>query len=238
MLFNSKNLPRELIPELRIMERYTAQNKKEISATFCRKPNSKRLFVANHVGGDAESVESLDCASAFGQSERVGDAHTHPRDDSTIGILPSQDDIFTTLVDSFNNNKAQVSCITNDQTPLIECYKPKGVPTRPELDLFRNELNKSDVGSPGFYMDNMDRAFDIEFYDRESGKHVPHPKASVIVQAAFGNSREVLQKNVTALEHTGFCEYVRAFTAPKREDITSECVRELRKEKILGFIDV
>jgi hypothetical protein len=238
MLFNSKNMPREILPELRTMEAYTAQNKREISATFCRKPNSKRLFVANHVGGEEGSVESLDCASAFGQSDRIGDVHTHPTTSDTIGILPSQDDMFTTLVDSFNNNMAQVSCITNDQTPLVECYKPKGVPTRAELDIYRNELHKAEVGEPGFYMDRAGADFDIEFYDRQTGKHIPHPKASVIVQAAFGNSHEVLRKNVTSLEHTGFCEYVRAFTAPRREDVTAECVNQLRKERILGFVDI
>jgi hypothetical protein len=239
MLFDkSKNIPAEILPELRTMEAFTAHNKKEISATFCRKPGSKRVFVANHVGGDEGAVESLDCATAFGTSERIGDTHTHPTDADTIGILPSQDDIFTTLVDSFNNNKAQVSCITNSQTPLIECYRPKGIPTRDELDIYRNELHRAELGDPGFYVDHMGTDFDIEFYDRTTGKHVPHPKASLVVQAAFGNSKEVLRKNVTALEHTGFCEYVRAFTAPRREDVSTECVRELRKEQILGFIDV
>jgi hypothetical protein len=238
MLFNSKHLPRELLPELRTMESYTARNKKEISATFCQKPGSKRLFVANHVGGDEGQVESLDCASAFGQSERIGDVHTHPLTDDTIGILPSQDDVFTTLVDSFNNHKEQVSCITNSETPLIECYRPRGVPTREELDIYRNELHKAELGDPGFYVDHFGRDFDVEFYDRTTGRHMPHPKASVVVKAALGNSREVLQKNVSSLEHTGFCEYVRAFTAPSREDVAVECIKELRKEKILGVIDV
>lgn len=239
MLFeNSKNIPREVLPELRTMEEYTGRTRKEISATFCRKPGLRRLFIANHVGGNEGSVESLDCASAFGKSERIGDVHTHPTDSETIGILPSQDDMFTTLVDTFNTQRAQVSCITNNQTPLIECYKPKGVPSREELDLYRNELHRAEIGEPGFYMDRAGLDFDIEFYDHETGQHVKHPKASAIVSAAFGNSRESLRKNVTQLEHTGFCEYVRSFTAPKREDVTSECVSELRKQNILGVVDV
>jgi hypothetical protein len=217
------------------MEGYTARTKKEISATFCRKPGSKRLFVANHIGGDQGSVESLDCARAFGKSERVGDVHTHPDDAETIGILPSQDDVFTTLVDSFNVNRPQVSCITNSITPLIECYKPRGLPTRDELDLYRNELHKAEVGDPGFYLDHFGNDFDVEFYDRNTGRHIKHPKSSLIVSSAFGNSRESLKKNVTALEHTGFCEYVRAFTAPKREDVTAQCVNELRRQNILGL---
>ena len=238
MFDNTKDLPHEILPELRALEQYTGRTRKEISATFCRKPGLKRLFVANHIGGDSGSVESLDCATAFGKAERIGDFHTHPTDSETIGILPSQDDVFTTLVDTFNTQRPQVSCITNNQTPLIECYKPKGIPTRNELDLYRNELHKAEIGDPGFYMDRFGVDFDAEFYDRETGKHVKHPKASAIVSAAFGNSRESLKRNVTQLEHTGFCEYVRSFTAPKREDVTGECVRELRKQNILGIVDV
>ena len=70
---------RELLPEMRIMENYTAQTKKEISATFCRKPNCKRLFVANHVGVMKEVSRSWTVRLCFGNSERVGD---------TIHILP------------------------------------------------------------------------------------------------------------------------------------------------------
>jgi hypothetical protein len=219
------------------MESFTARTKKEISATFCRKVGLKRLFVANHVGGDQDSVASLDCASAYGNAERIGDVHTHPTDADTIGILPSQDDLFATLVDTYNNKRAQVSCITNDITPLIGCYKPHGVPTPQELEIYKNALHKAEVGEPGFFMDRFGQDFDMEFYERENGKHISHPKARVIVQAAFGNSKESLQRNVKQLEHTGFCEYIRAFTAPRREDVTQECVNELRKEKIMGVFE-
>ncbi len=40
-----------------------------------------------------------------------------------------------------------------------------------------------------------------------------------VVKAAFSNSKEVLRKNVTALEHTGFFGYVKAFTVPRLEDV-------------------
>ena len=216
-------IPEELQNEINHITDFTRQTNREASLTFCQKKGRDRLFVANDDKGDGSTVEALDCSSVYGDSERIGDVHTHPVNSETIGILPSQPDLYGTLVDTYNTKRPQISCITNHITDMTECYTPKEVPSSEKLERYEQELDLREAGEGGFYLDNAPLDFDFGFFSTGSGQRIRKPTPKAVVKAIFGASTENLKKNVPPLQRGGFCEYVNNFSVPKDDNVGKEC---------------
>ena len=232
-----KSIPHEIQHEINTINKFTDKTGREASITACLKPGRDRLFVSNSAEGTTSGTEALGCDSRYGESQRVADVHTHPVDSDTIGILPSQADFYSTLVDSKVYKQRQISCVTSPNTPLTECYIPKEIPDNHKLYQYEKALDNAIAGSPGYYMDNVPRDFDIGFFNPKNGARINKPHAKDVVKAAMGESTKDLRKQVTDLERAGFCEYVASFTTPTRNDVVDECKAQLRKRNLLGIID-
>lgn len=234
--FWPKKIPEEIQSEIKTINKFTDKTGREASITFCIKPGRDHLFVSNSAEGTSSGTEALECDSRYGQSQRIGDVHTHPSDSDTIGILPSQADFYSTLVDSKMYKQRQISCVTSPTTPLTECYVPRQMPTPHQLYSYEKGLDDATTGRPGYYMDNVQKDFEIGFFSPENGKRINKPHPHQIVKAAFGESTKDLRRNVADLEKAGFCEYIASFTSPTKNVVT-ECKAQLRKRNLLGIID-
>lgn len=236
MSFWAKRIPEEIQDDIKTINKFTSRTGREASITACLKPGRDHLFVSNSAEGTSSGTEALGCDPRYGESLRVADVHTHPSDSDTIGILPSQADFYSTLVDSKMYKQRQISCVTSPTTPLTECYIPKQMPTPQQLYNYEKGLDEATTGRPGYYMDNVHKDFEIGFFNPENGKRINKPHAKEIVKAAFGESTKDLRKNVADLEKAGFCEYVASFTQPTKAVVT-ECKAQLRRRNLLGIID-
>jgi hypothetical protein len=201
------------------------------------KKSSKRVFTCNNYKGDSESTESPDCDSTFGTSQRIGDAHTHPVNTDTIGILPSPADITSTVQDSGKNKYPQVSCVTSPETPLTLCYEFNTVPSKKQVKEYRRAAtNYRNSGSERYYADNISQDFNTALFDAGSGVRDRRPPADKVVNAAFGKSKNGLRKDVEPLGRDQFCQYTSDLMGTgKRVDVLEECKQELNKRTFLGF---
>ena len=225
-------IPKETQDEIKYIQEWTKKTGRESSLTICQKPKSKEVFVSNSAKGDGNSTEALSCDITYGKSSRIADVHTHPVDADTIGILPSPADLTSTLVDSFTEQRPQISCITNHVTPLTECYQPKKVPDKQKIAFYQKGLEMSnEKGDHSWFMDNADKDFNFNFYDPHNGRLIRNPKAKLIVDSALGGSTESLKKNLNELERPGFCLYVKTFTRPRDNKIEVECKRQLKEKR-------
>lgn len=236
-MFFPRGIPNEVQDEIRAINNYTKKTGREASITACQKPGRDSLFVSSNAKGTSSGTEALPCDQRYGESTRVLDVHTHPTSEDTIGILPSQSDFYSTLVDSHVSKRAQISCVTSPKTPLTECYQPNHLPDLNQLKNYERALDKAQVGEPGYYIDNVQKDFEISFFNPKNGARINKPHAKQVVDAAFGESRRDLQKKLNEFEHGGFCEYLTAFTVPKSRAVFDECKAELRKRSFLGVID-
>ena len=236
MSFWPKKVPSEIQHELKVINKFTDRTGREASVTFCQKPNADHLFVSNSATGTTSGTEALQCNSRYGESTRIGDAHTHPSDADTIGILPSQADFYSTLVDSKVYKQRQISCVTSPTTPLMECYIPREMPDNHKLSQYEKGLDQAMVGEPSYYMDNVQKDFEIGWFNPKNGARINKPHAKDIIKSALGESTKDLRKQVADLERPGFCEYIAAFTRPTK-DVTEECKSTLRKKNLFGIID-
>lgn len=235
--FWPKRIPSEIQHEIKTINKFTARTGREAEITFCRKPGADHLFVANSVEGTQSGIsEPLNCDPRYGQSQREGDVHTHPSTSDTIGIVPSQQDFYSTMVDSRQYKQRQISCVTSPTTPLTECYQPKQIPDINKLQQYEKGLDYAVRGEPGWYMDNIQKDFDIGFFNPENGARINHPKPRDIVNAALGESKKDFRHEISDLERAGFCEYIATFTLPTK-GVVEECKSTLRKRSLLGVIE-
>src|SRR5207253_10518755 len=116
---------------------------REDSITACRKTERDSLFVSSNARGTTSGTEAIACDQRYGEATRVLDVHTHPTSEDTIGILPSQSDFYSTLVDSHVSKRAQISCVTSPKTPLTECYQPNKVPDLHQLKAYEKALDRA-----------------------------------------------------------------------------------------------
>src|SRR5262249_45670695 len=149
---------------------------------------------SNSAEGTTSGTEALGCDIRYGLSQREGDVHTHPVDADTIGILPSQADFYSTLVDSKVYKQRQISCVTSPTTPLTECYIPRRDPDNRQLYQYEKGLDAALVGQPGFYMDNVHKDFEIGWFNPDNGQRINKPHAKQIVKSALGESTKDLRK--------------------------------------------
>jgi hypothetical protein len=234
--FWPKSIPSEIQHEIKTINKFTTKTGREASITYCQKPGRDHIFVSNSAEGSYGGAPDPDCDLRYGESVRIGDTHTHPTDRDTLGITPSQPDIYSTLVDSRMYKQRQISCVTSPETPLTECYQPKMMPTPGQLYNYEKALDNSVTGVPGFYMDNFHKDFEVGFFNPDNGQRVKKPPAKQIVKAALGNSIKDLRTDVSDLERAGFCEYIASFTEPSKA-VVDECKATLRKRSLLGLID-
>lgn len=231
-------VPEEITDELKTIRKFTQQTNREAAITICKKPDRKRLFVSSSVKGQSTSIsDPLTCSLYFGESNRVGDIHTHPTDKDTLGIIPSGPDIKSTLEDSFYAKSPQISCVTNAVTPLMECYIPKAVPDIRKVREYDHKLFDYNYhNDPSFYMDNFGRDFEIGFYDTKNGKKISNPPAKEVVKAAFGASNTFYKKDVKELERGGFCQFIQSFSKPTDDNVAKECVKTLKKKDFFSWL--
>lgn len=227
MTFWENGIPLEIQHEIGTINKFTKKTGREASVTACAKPGRERLFIANSAKGSTGSTASLGCDSYYGKSERIADVHTHPSGKDTVGILPSQDDFIVNLSHSRFNHRPQIGCITSPKIGLTECFKPKE-----QVNINQIAGYEDNYGNAGYFMDHVPNDYDINFYERKSGKRVD-PSAKELMGAVFGDSKKVLKRKITELHHAGFCEYVRALTVPDNEKIVDECKTQLRKRSFL-----
>jgi len=219
--------------EINHIKRFTQRTGKEASLTFCKRPGEKRLYVGGSARGNEEGTMTDDCRSTFGIAQRIGDIHTHPVTQDVIGVVPSESDIYSTLVDSRNAAKRQISCITNSVSNLIECYEPKSPPTMKKVAKYEDALSDSKgYGTTGYYFDNVHKDFRFGFFNARTGKQ-ENPSPREITKAAFGRSLKYHRKVIDPLEVGPFCDYTQRFTKPEDDGVGETCRAMLRKKSIV-----
>lgn len=238
MPFWVKGIPNEIQDEIKAINKFTRKTGREASITVCRKPNSARLLVANNTEGAKYQTMVAECDTPrYGTLERVGDVHTHPSDEEVIGIVPSEADFYSNLVDTYIHKRPQVSCVTSPESDLSECYIPKSIPDSRKLQNYERALAQAQVGEPGFFIDNVGKDFDIEFFSNPQGQYIPKPAPKEVVKASFGESKRDLQNKLGDFEKGGFCSYIQSATVPSDDRVHDACRAELRKRNILGVIE-
>lgn len=238
MPFWQNGIPAEIKDEIKAINKFTRKTGREAAITVCAKPGSKRLIVANNTEGGRYQTMVAECDTPrLGALQRVGDVHSHPSEEEVIGIVPSEADFYSTLVDSHIHQRPQVSCVTSPESDLNECYMPKQIPDRSKLRTYEQALQQAQFGEPGFFIDHVPEDFDIEFFSNPDGVFLPKPAPKQVVLAAFGKSRADLQNKLNDFERGGFCTYIQSQTVPKDDGVHDACRAELRKRNILGIIE-
>jgi len=214
----------------------TRKTGREHSLTFCTIKGKDRgkVFTADGVKGDKDSTSIADCSKTGGN--KVGDLHTHPADDISIGTTPSEADFYGTLEDTRDIGKRQFSCITNNGSKFIHCYTPKGIPNRTKLQKYRKALyNTGDLNDVDpYFRDSIHKDFEHVYYDRKTYKRVS-PDPGDIVTDAFGKSKRLRGRDLKAIEKGTFCDLIQDYTAPGNNRVGSECRDRLQKRTFLPF---
>lgn len=213
----------------------TQKTGKEQSLTWCRVKNTNEIFVSNQATGTQNSTETKPCSRQDGDTEQIGDLHTHPTQNSdTIGITPSTSDIVSTLVESVDKGIPQISCITGPGSKFLGCYQPKPGILRDQYKiqaydqtLEYNESTPNDVAP--YIKQNVRQDFDHAIYDRKTLKRVYNPNPKDIVNDALMKSKKYLKENITSdQDKISFCNIIEDLIHPtKNRSVTQECIRQL-----------
>jgi hypothetical protein len=230
-------IPEPIQNDMNVIKKFTERTGREGSITFGMKKKSKRVFTCNNYKGDSSSTESPDCDTTFGDSQRIGDAHTHPVNSDTIGILPSPADITSTVQDSGKHKYPQVSCITSEKTPLTLCYEFNTVPSKKQVRQYRSASSTyGRSGSERYYANNYRKDFNVGTFNSESGIRDRHPSPEKVIDSAFGNAKQGLRKDVDELGKDQWCQYTSELMGQgRRLDVVEQCKVELNKRSFLGI---
>ena len=236
-LKNWRRIPEPIKSDMDEIAKFTKRTGREGSITFGIKKHSARLYSCANAKGDANSTTSPSCDTRFGDSLRIGDAHSHPVTSDTIGVLPSPSDISSTVSDSGKEKLAQTSCVTSHETPLIICYQPKTTPSKQKIREYNQaRTNYNRTGSERYYANNIEKDFDFALFERDTGTRNRYPPASEVIDASFGAAKQGLRKDVEPLGRDDWCQYTAALTGSgRRRDVIEQCKSELSKRSILGF---
>lgn len=239
MKWSNNKIPPEIQDELELIRRHTKRTGREASITFCKKSHKEhrkdKLHIGNNFKGDKTSTEIGDCSYEYGVSERVGDAHSHPTSEDTIGIIPSEADLTVNMENSFENNREQISCVTSPKADIVHCFSPKSIPTRKKMNAYKKAARDRKFISP-YVADNVEKDFDIGLYDRDSGNLLENPDPVRVVDNAFGNSKRALRKSVKEMNRGVFCDFIQDITNHKDNRISDVCKSELKKKGILDYL--
>ena len=233
-----KNIPIELHNEIEQIVDETKRDNRERSLTFCKLPGREKVHVSNYAKGTIASTEVNPCAEKYGRSDRVGDMHTHPVDDVTIGITPSEADFVVNMDFAHENASKQVSCISNHESKMIHCFQAKRVPDRKKVSEYQRALLRQDLTrqeTEPFFRSNIGNDFVHAWFDRSSFKRVGKPAAKELVKDALGKSVKGLRLHTKDMEKGTFCDLIQDYNNPEDDRIGQECRKELKKRKFLIF---
>ena len=234
-------IPDEIQDELGLIRKHTRRTGKEASITFCKKSHKEhrkdKLHIGNYFKGDNESTEIGDCSLEYGVSERVGDAHSHPTDIDTLGIIPSEADLTVNLETTFENDKRQISCVTSPQADLVHCFSSKDIPSRKKINSYKKAARDGKLVSP-YVADNIEKDFEIRLYDRDSGNYLETPEPERVIENAFGNSLRPLRKSLQEMDRGTFCNFIQDITNHKDNRISETCKTELKKKGLLDRLNL
>ena len=239
-LMSWRFIPPTIKAELTALASFTERTGREGSITFCNRDN--RIFVGASARGKYGSTETNECSKEeYGTSvRRIGDAHSHPVDGDTIGILPSPSDITSTVKDSFDHKTRVVSCITSHKTPLINCYQPRAEPSIERLKEYQKALRvtNKENGSEEFFVENVRRDFNFKLFQRGNGIAQNRPPSEAVVRTMFGDARGALRKDVDQFDRDGACQYWSELVGQgHRPDVIEACKKDLGRKTFLGFFE-
>jgi len=225
-----KKIPDNILHDIHVLNDFTSTANKESTLTVCK--NEKQTFTAAASGGDNESVQSLGCDQRFGAVDRVADIHTHPPGEMYSGLTPSHADLAVNLIESNENKKKQISCISNRESELIICNESKQVPKRSKVNQYIDkERSGGDFYNSKFHRKNVPKDFTTAYFDPATGQKVK-PTDEQITRTMFGQSLGAIKKeNWPKTDRTNICGYMADITAhPKRQSYTNKCSEMLRSE--------
>lgn len=229
-----RNIPTNIKDDIHKAVMKTSRSGKEQSLTWCRVKNTRKVFVSAKATGTEEQTQTKPCDIKHGDTERIGDLHTHPTlDEQYIGLTPSTSDIVSTVTDSASKGIPQISCITGPKTKFINCYQPKSsVISNPDTvnsyvtAAEHQEASLTDL-SP-FLKQHVALDFDHAVYDRKTLKRVYNPRPKDIVNDAFMKSKDIIRRNVPEHERAGYCKIIQDLNLPSpRNEVMFECMRQL-----------
>lgn len=230
-----RNIPVNIKSDIQKAVRRTSKTGNEQSLTWCRVKNTRKIFTAGKASGSQGATETVPCHVKHGDTEQIGDLHTHPTyDDRTIGLTPSTADYVSTVTDSAQKGIPQISCITGPYTKFINCYQPKPhVIHDPQIiDNYKDALRytESSVTDISPYLkENVRAHFDHALYDRKTLKRVYKPTPKDIVKDSLMKSKENLKRDVPEHLKPDFCGSVEALNYPTPNNaVKMECLRQLK----------
>ena len=227
-----KKIPDNILNDIHTLNEYTANSGKESTLTACG--NQTHVYTANASGGEDGSVESLTCDKRFGKTQRIADIHTHPHREEASGLTPSHADLAVNLAESYDNNKKQISCITNKQSPLIICNQSKRVPNRAKVNQYiKAEVHDGNFYRSDFHRKNVPKDFTTAFFDPATGNQV-QPSDEAITQTMFGASLPAIKReNWSDSDRKEICSYMADINAVKnRKNLTSTCSQMLKSDSV------
>lgn len=213
-----------------MLNEYTSTSMKESTLTVCG--TGKSTFTAAASGGEDGSVESLSCDKRFGKANRFGDVHTHPHREEASGLTPSHADFAVNLIESYENNKKQISCISNKESPLIVCNQAKRVPNAAKVESYLNkEVSDGDFYKSNFHRKNIPKDFTTAFFDPATGNQVQATPEQV-TQTMFGASLPAIKReNWSEPNRREICGYMAEINnVKKKQTYTNTCSNMLKSD--------
>lgn len=236
------SIPVTIRDEINQVVRLTSKTDREQSLTFCRLKDQQKIFVANYATGNINETEVKPCNSEYGNTEKIGDLHTHPtQDKNTVGITPSIADITSTITESKKEGVSQISCITGPDAKFIHCYQPKPRILMDDEKMknykrLSNYMESSVTDVPPFIRENVAQDLDHALYDRKTFHRVKNPRPKDIVHDAFLNSRKLLKfKEIPNLDKGAFCDIIEDLNYPDKDKVSIQCRKALNVREFLGF---
>lgn len=233
-------IPAEIMDELEQLRRYTRKTANEASFTFCKRPHKPdKLYIGADFKGDNFGVEIGDCAKHLGKGAKVGDAHSHPIGSDSVGITPSNQDIYGSIQDADVYEKPQINCITAPNADIVHCMQPKEKPTKKKLKGYANNPKNGLAINP-YVMDHFTTDFNVGLYDAKSGEIIDNPDPKRVVDNSLGKSSRFLRRSVREMEYGIFCEYIQDVMIPTAKDdrIQNICKAELKKRGLLDYLGI
>ena len=226
----SKKLPSGLKPNIDSIENGTRNDGKERVITICK--NGKHVNIKINKGiADA----SLPLACNTGDT-RIGDIHTHPSSQQSMGITPSVGDFTVNLAHSKQQNNKQIMCITNPDSKNIHCVEPKKIPDDYKvIDYEIGRINSYGVNIDPYILENVPKDFNHIWVDKQTLNSI-NPTAQDIVSDALGKSNDYLRKNMHDVNKDHFCKkIVQNFNKPNDNKVHQACKEELQRRFIDWF---
>lgn len=231
-----KEVPKTVRYEINEAINLTRKTGREHSLTFCtiKNKDNGKVFTGDSVKGTRSSTDVKDCSKTGGQ--KIGDLHTHPVDDITVGIMPSEGDFTATLSETKDLKKKQLACITNHESKYIHCFTPKSIPDSTKINKYRRALfntgSLNDVDP--FFRNSIHKDFNHIYYDKRTFQR-SNPSPDDIITDAFGRSKRLKARDLKEIEKGTFCDLVQDYTSPGNNSVGIECRERLKTRNFIPF---